>query len=275
MTSLQTQVDQAVSYLQGRAKLQPDLLLILGSGWGQFVQALEVQARIPYAEIPHFPVATVLGHGNELIFAEYQTKSLLVLTGRFHYYEGYSLVETTFPVRVAAQLGVRGFIATNAAGGLHTFFYPGDLLVIRDHLNLIGDSPLRGMAGAAFGSRFVDLSNAYDLAWQSLAQTTAENLGLRCHPGVYAVVPGPNYETPAEIKMLQLLGADAVGMSTVPEVIVARQMGLRVLALSCITNLGAGISAQPVNHGEVLTVGQSMSQSFRLYLGAILAEITL
>ncbi len=273
MSLLPDQAQASADFLQEQGVQSPDLLVILGSGWGELAQAVTVKLKIPYSEILHFPQATVPGHGNTVLCAEYGGKSLLILTGRFHYYEGYSLAETTFPVRVAALMGAKGLITTNAAGGLRSMFQPGDLFVISDHINFLPDNPLRGIHGAAFGSRFVDLVGAYDPAWQELAHRTAEHLGVRCHRGVYVALPGPNYETPAEIKMLQRLGGDVVGMSTVPEVIVARQMGLRVLGLSCITNLGAGLVDQPLDHGEVLTVGQSMGESFRLILGAILSAM--
>lgn len=273
MTSLKAQAQATADFLQAQGVFAPELVVILGSGWGGLVGSVTVQHTFPYEVIPNFPQATVAGHDNQLIFATYANKSLMILSGRFHFYEGYSLTETTFPLRVAYLLGAKGLITTNAAGGVQAHFQPGDLMVISDHLNLQTDNPLRGATGGEFGSRFVDLVGAYDSEWQELAHGTAQSLGLRCHQGVYVALPGPNYETPAEIRMVRGLGGDAVGMSTVPEVIVARQMGWRVLALSCITNLGAGIADQPLNHEEVLTVGQTMQQSFSLFLGTVLAKI--
>ncbi|AFY60784.1 purine-nucleoside phosphorylase [Synechococcus sp. PCC 6312] len=273
MASLKSQAQATADFIQAQGSFAPDLVVVLGSGWGGLVECVTIERMFPYRSIPHFPQATVPGHGNQLILAKHENKSLMILSGRFHFYEGYSLAETIFPLRVAHLLGAKGLITTNAAGGVQTHFRPGDLMIITDHLNLLVDNPLRGMSGGEFGSRFVDLVRAYDGQWQDLAQVTAQALGLTCHRGVYAALPGPNYETPAEIRMLRGLGADAVGMSTVPEVIVARQMGMRVLALSCITNLGAGIANHPLNHEEVLTVGQTMQQSFSLFLGTVLAKM--
>ncbi|MDG2990954.1 purine-nucleoside phosphorylase [Candidatus Synechococcus calcipolaris G9] len=274
MDDLTQRIQAAADFLRCHCSVSPDIVVILGSGWGGLADQVTPDYGIAYEKIPHFPKTTVPGHSGRLVIASIGGRPVAMLQGRFHLYEGYSPQETTLPLRVLAELGARFLIVTNAAGGLDPKYCPGDLMIIRDHLNLLLESPLRGLGEAEFGSRFIDMVNAYPSQWRSLAQELAQKLGITCHEGVYAAVPGPSYETPAEIKMLRILGADAVGMSTVPEVIVARQLGLQVLGLSCITNLGAGIAPnQSVNHAEVLAVGADRAERFSQFLEQLIPQL--
>ncbi|MGB9885902.1 MAG: purine-nucleoside phosphorylase [Moorellales bacterium] len=217
--------------------MSPQIGLVLGSGLGEVVESLEVKVTVPFSEVPHFPPVTVPGHQGRLLAGYWGRWPVLVFQGRFHYYEGYSLAQVTFPVRILAALGAKAIILTNAAGGLREDWRVGDLMLIRDHLNFMGDNPLRGLTDPRLGPRFPGLGEAYDPELRRRAKAAAERRGLPLREGVYAAVPGPSYETPAEARFLRAAGADAVGMSTVPEVIVARQVGLRVLAVSCLTNI--------------------------------------
>jgi purine-nucleoside phosphorylase len=243
-------VREAVSHLGPRLGLSPQIGLVLGSGLGEVVQPLEVRVVLSYSEIPHFPPATVPGHQGRLLAGYWGRWPLLVFQGRLHYYEGYSLAQVTFPVRVLAALGAKAIVLTNAAGSLREDWRVGELMLIRDHLNLMGDNPLRGVTDPRLGPRFPELSAAYDPELRRQAKEAAQRLGLPLREGVYAAVSGPSYETPAEARFLRAAGADAVGMSTVPEVIVARQVGLRVLAVSCLTN--ALFSPEAADHETVV-----------------------
>jgi purine-nucleoside phosphorylase len=236
-------------------RLRPRLAMVLGSGFQPAAQALEVEARVPYTRLPGFPAAGVSGHAGELLVGLLGGTPVMVFSGRAHYYEGHTMEDVTFAVRVAAACGVRDLLLTNAAGGLNRAFRPGDFMILADHINLIGASPLRGPALPGL-PRFVDLTQTYDLELSRLLAQAGRKCGARIHSGVYLAACGPNYETPAEIRAFARLGADAVGMSTVPEAIVARQCGLRVAALSCITNLAAGRSKQPLSHAEVLETAE-------------------
>jgi len=254
--SAQEELRAAAEYVRERCPEEPTVGLILGSGLSGLVKDLEESVSIPFADVPNCPVATVPGHPGQLGLGLLAGRRVAVLVGRLHFYEGYSMAQVVFPVRLLGRLGCKTLVVTNAAGGLNPLFWPGDLMVITDHINflgLAGHSPLAGAEAEAFGPRFVDLKDAYDPALVELAVVAGHRLGLDLRRGVYAMVPGPSYETPAEIRMLQALGADAVGMSTVPEVLAARQLGMRVLGISCITNLaGAG---GKVSHEEVLASG--------------------
>lgn len=243
--------------------------IILGSGLGAFVECLAHAKSIPFSSIPDFARATVPGHQGQLVAGTLGSRRVLAMQGRFHYYEGYSAQEVTFPVRVMQATGVKTLIVTNAAGAVNTSFAPGDLMLIEDFLNLSGVNPLRGENLSAFGPRFPDMTYAMDRALGQNALTAAQRLGRPLVRGVYAQMQGPSYETPAEIRMVRLLGGDAVGMSTVPEIIVARHGGMRVLGLSCISNMAAGIVDQPLSHEEVVEIGKKTQQAF----SALLQEV--
>ncbi len=247
--------------------------IILGSGLGDYADALKDAKKIAYRDIPGFPVSTVAGHAGEWYAGELYGKRVCMMRGRFHYYEGYTLKEVTLPVRVMRELGVETLIVTNAAGSVNTGYCPGDLMVISDLINMTGANPLFGANLDAYGPRFPDMSYAFDPALRKLAIDAAAGLGIRVREGVYAQMPGPCYETPAEIRMLRTLGADAVGMSTVPEVIVARHCGMRVLGISCLTNMAAGILEQPLSHAEVMETGERVKGDFRRLLDAVVAAL--
>lgn len=249
-------------YLVEKVSLLPELGIILGSGLGAFAELIEEKTVIPYGEIPHFPVSTVEGHAGRLVFGKLHGKSLMVMQGRFHYYEGYTMTEVTYPVRVMQALGVNGLIVTNAAGGINSAYRPGDLVLIRDHIHLMGENPLRGANLTSLGPRFPDLSEAYDLEWRQKALLTAKELGITPQEGIYAALSGPSYETPAEIRYLRTIGADLVGMSTVPEVIVANHGAMRVLGISCVTNMAAGILPQKLSHAEVIETTERIEKTF-------------
>ena len=249
---------------------EAELAVVLGSGLGGFEERLIKPKELSYDKIPGFPQSTVSGHAGKFSVGTLSDKRLLVMSGRFHHYEGHSLSAVTMPVRVMALLGVKTLILTNAAGGVNTSFQAGDLMLITDYLNLSGRNPLRGPNLDAFGPRFPDMSNALDPALRQLALRQAEQLGIPLRQGVYCWMNGPSYESPAEIRMARILGADAVGMSTVPEIIVARHSGIRVLGISSITNMAAGVLDQPINHEEVLAMGQKGGENFRSLLGAII-----
>ena len=242
--------------------MQPTLGLILGSGLGVLGDQIEGADFVPYAEIPGFPVSTVEGHAGRLVFGELEGKQVVIMQGRFHYYEGYSMDEVVFPVRVMKLLGVETLVVTNAAGGVNTAFMPGDLMLISDHIKFFTDSPLRGHNIEELGPRFNDMSTAYTPALRSLARDAAAAQGIDVREGVYAHMPGPSFETPAEIRMLRTLGADAVGMSTVPEVIAAAHADMKVLGISAISNMAAGILDQPLNHEEVMETGRMVRDRF-------------
>lgn len=256
------QLEEAASYIKGRLAASPEIGLILGSGLGVLAELIEEPLTIPYEEIPNFPVSTVAGHAGELVIGTIAGRGVLMMNGRFHLYEGYDEATVTFPIRVMKLLGVEKLIVTNAAGGVNRSFKPGDLMTITDHLNLQGTNPLIGPNLDKFGPRFPDMSEAYSKRLRSVLQETAAELGIELQEGVYASVLGPSYETPAEIRMLQTIGADAVGMSTVPEVITARHAGIEVLGISCITNMAAGILDQPLNHDEVVETAQRVRETF-------------
>jgi len=268
-----TKLAETRDYLVERVKKLPDLGVILGSGLGAFADLVEDKVVIPYKNIPHFPISTVEGHAGQLIFGKVEGRSVVVMQGRFHFYEGYAMHEVTFPVRVMQVLGVTGLIVTNAAGGINTDFHPGDLVLIKDHLNMMGDNPLRGANLSSLGSRFPDLSDAYNRAWRQKALGIAEELGIKPQEGVYAAMSGPNYETPAEIRSLRSSGADLVGMSTVPEVIVANHGGMQVLGISCVTNMAAGILAQKLSHVEVMETAGRIEKQFVNFVQALVKSL--
>lgn len=249
-------------YLVEKVPVLPELGLILGSGLGALAEQVHDQVVIPYGEIPHFPVSTVEGHAGQMVFGQMDGKSVMVMQGRFHYYEGYSMAEVTYPVRVMQVLGVTGLVVTNAAGGINPAYGPGDLVLIRDHINLMGENPLRGANLTSLGPRFPDMSEAYDLEWRRKALAVAQELGITLQEGVYAAFSGPSYETPAEVRYARVIGADLVGMSTVPEVIVANHGGMRVVGVSCVTNMAAGILPQKLSHAEVMETTERIENTF-------------
>ncbi|HSB09855.1 MAG TPA: purine-nucleoside phosphorylase [Blastocatellia bacterium] len=242
-----------LSKAQGRA---PRVAVVLGSGLGGVAEALEGGVDIPYSDIPHFVTSTVQGHDGMLIVGSVGGVDVALMKGRVHFYEGYSMDEVTLPIRVFNVLGIGSLILTNAAGGTAPHLEPGALMAITDHINLMGESPLRGPNDERFGPRFPDMTAAYTTAYLELAHEVAREIGVVLFEGVYMALRGPSYETPAEIRMMRKLGADAVGMSTVPEVIVARHCGMSVLAISCITNVAAGLSSTQIDHSEVMIVGE-------------------
>jgi len=265
--------DSAAQFLLSQTPLRPKIGLVLGSGLGAFADTLTEATRVPYVEIPTFPRSTAVGHAGQMVIGKSGVTAVAAMQGRVHLYEGYSAREVTFPIRVFARMGIGAVVLTNAAGGINLHYQQGALVAIRDHLNLQGQNPLVGPNDDRFGPRFPDMSEAYSKAYRTAAQQEAERLGITLHDGIYAALLGPSYETPAEIRYLRTIGADLVGMSTVPEVLAARHMGIKVLVISCVTNMAAGIVDQPINHEEVLETGQKVRGMFESLLRAVLPRI--
>jgi len=270
--SVLSKLVEAVRFIQERTPLRPTIGLVLGSGLGAFAGNLDEAVGIPYRDIPHFPASTAIGHEGRLVVGRVLGVPVAVMSGRVHYYEGYPIADVVFPVRVLGRMGVKIVIMTNAAGGVNTGFRPGEVMIIEDHINYMGVNPLIGPNEDELGLRFFDLSDAYDKALGEIAERACQAAGVTVRRGVYIAFAGPSYETPAEICMSRTMGADAVGMSTVPEVIAARHMGLRVLGLSCITNMAAGVLAQKLNHHEVLEVGEQMKAHLLDVLQRVIGE---
>ena len=266
-------VHRAAEFLRGRIGELPDVGLVLGSGLGDFTAGMGQALAIPYGEIPHWPASAVVGHAGMLVSGTVGAKQVVALSGRAHYYEGHPMPVATFAVRVLGLLGVRTLILTNAAGGINLNFSPGALMVIDDHINLMGTNPLVGANEDRFGPRFPDMTEAYAKRLRRIADEAAQARGLAIVHGVYVAVHGPSYETPAEIRYLRTIGADAVGMSTVPETIVARHMGMDVLGISCIANPAAGVLPQPLVHEEVMAVARRVQGEFSSLLEAILERL--
>ncbi|PLR99813.1 purine-nucleoside phosphorylase [Bacillus sp. T33-2] len=267
------QVKNAAEFLSEKFGNQPKIGLILGSGLGVLADEIENPVKIPYSQIPDFPVSTVEGHVGQLVFGLLNDVYVLVMQGRFHFYEGYTMDKVTFPVRVMKELGIESLIVTNAAGGINESFSPGDLMLITDHINNMGTNPLIGPNDSRLGVRFPDMSEAYSKEYLNVAKQTAARLNLQVREGVYVGNTGPTYETPAEVRLARTLGGDAVGMSTVPEVIVARHAGMRVLGISCISNMAAGILDQPLNHEEVIETTEKVRAQFLLYVKELVSEL--
>ncbi|WP_163526288.1 purine-nucleoside phosphorylase [Halobacillus ihumii] len=253
---------EAAAFIQKKVEVEPTVGLILGSGLGVLADEIENPTMIPYKEIPHFPESTVSGHKGQLVIGQLEGRQVIAMQGRFHYYEGYDMKQVTFPVRVMKELGVETLFVTNAAGGVNESFEAGNLMVITDHINNMGDNPLMGINDEELGPRFPDMSEAYDRALIHHAEQSAERLNLNIQKGVYVGNTGPAYETAAEVRMIRTLGGDAVGMSTVPEIIVANHMGIRVLGISCISNMAAGILDQPLTHDEVIETTAKVREDF-------------
>lgn len=272
-TITQATIQEAAAYIRSQSDIKPEIGLILGSGLGVLADLIEDSVAIDYHHIPHFPVSTVEGHEGELLLGTIQGRPVVMMKGRFHMYEGYGPEVTAFPVRVMKELGIATLLVTNAAGGVNTSYEPGDLMVLSDHLNMTGRNPLIGPNDSALGVRFPDMSEAYSRRLRAVFKETAAQQGLKIQEGVYAGLLGPTYETPAEIVMLRTLGADAVGMSTVSETIVARHAGIEVLGISCITNMAAGILDQPLSHDEVMETADRVRDQFLKLVLAIIPQM--
>jgi purine-nucleoside phosphorylase len=268
-----TRAESAATFILSQTELRPRIGLVLGSGLGSFADDLTDAVRIPYGHIPAFPLATAVGHAGQLVMGKSGDVPVAVMQGRVHLYEGYPAAEVAFPTRVLGRAGVRALILTNAAGGINVEYGQGALVVIRDHINLQGQNPLTGANDERFGARFPDMTYAYAKRYREIALEEAAKLSIPPREGVYAALAGPNYETPAEIRYLRTIGADLVGMSTVPEAIVAGHMGMKVLAISCVTNMAAGILDKPLVHEEVLEVGRRVMGQFVALLRAVLPRI--
>lgn len=265
--------ERAAKFIRARTKLRPRIAVVLGSGLGAFADGMARATRIDYARIPHFPRSTAVGHAGRLVVGEIGGVPVAVMQGRVHFYEGYSQQEVIFPMRVLARFGVRAVILTNAAGGINLEYGQGVLVVLRDHINLQGTNPLIGPNDERFGVRFPDMSKTYAPSYRTIALEEAARLGLGSFEGVYAAMTGPSYETPAEIRALRTLGADLVGMSTVPEAIAAGHLGIRVLGISCVTNMAAGILDQPITAEEVIETGERVKHQFIALLTAVIPRI--
>jgi purine-nucleoside phosphorylase len=265
--------EAAAGFIQKKTKLRPKIALVLGSGLGAFADEFSGSTRIPYAKIPHFPRSTAIGHAGQLVIGKVDGVEVAGMQGRVHLYEGYSAEDVAFPIRVFSRLGVKAVILTNAAGGIKKEFTQGRLVVINDHINLQGANPLSGPNADKFGPRFPDMTNAYDKKFRELTLAAGRRLNIELGEGVYAALAGPSYETPAEIRYLRSIGADLVGMSTVPEVIAARHSGIRALGISCVTNAAAGVLDQPLNHNEVLETAERVKSQFIGLLRAVIPQI--
>ncbi len=264
------QINAAATFIRKHIAITPRIGLILGSGLGALGEQIEDPVRVPYTDIPHFKTATVEGHAGQLLAGKLSGKPVLLFQGRLHYYEGYHMNDVVFPVRCMKVLGVNNLIVTNAAGGLDPAYRPGDLMLIKDHIKMVTDSPLRGPNLDTFGPRFNDMSAPYTRTIRTLAHKCAEDMNLSLKEGVYCYMPGPSYETASEIRMLRMLGGHAVGMSTVPEVITAAHAGMRIMGLSCITNMGTGILDQPLSHEDIMTTSEQVRETFIALLKRII-----
>lgn len=265
--------EQAAQFVLGRTELRPEIALVLGSGLGGFADELTEAVRIPFAEIPHYPKPSAEGHAGRLVIGKVGEVAVAAMQGRVHFYEGHGIKDVIFPMRVFGRMAIKAVILTNAAGGVSTRLKPGTLVILQDHINLQGVSALAGPNDERFGTRFVDMSKAYDDNFQQIATHAAHELHVETAHGIYAAVAGPSYETPAEIRYLRSIGADVVGMSTVQEVMVARHMGIRVLAISCVTNMAAGILDQPITHAEVLETGARVRGQFVALLKSVIPRM--
>lgn len=273
MKNIKTKIQESCAYIKSISEITPEIGLILGSGLGILGDEVQNPTIIKYEDIPNFPVSTVEGHAGQLVIGTLEGKKVIAMQGRFHYYEGYSIQEATFPVRVLKELGVETIVVTNAAGGVNKSFVPGDLMIITDHINFSANNPLIGPNDSDLGVRFPDMSTAYTRELIKKAKDVCKKSDINIKEGVYAFMTGPSYETPAEIRMLQVLGCDAVGMSTVPEVVIAAHSDMKVLGISCITNMAAGILDQPLNHEEVIETTQKVKGEFIKLIKNILKEI--
>ena len=265
---------QAARFILGKTRLRPRIGVVLGSGLGAFADELAGAMRIDYAKIPHFPRSTAIGHAGRLVIGKVADVSVAVMQGRVHFYEGYSQLEVIFPMRVMARMGIRAVLLTNAAGGINLNYKQGCLVALRDHINLQGTNPLIGPNDDRFGLRFPDMTKVYWKSYRDAALEEGRRLGIEVAEGVYAGLTGPSYETPAEIRYLRKIGADLVGMSTVPEVIAAAHLGIRVLGISCVTNMAAGILDQPITTEEVIETGERVRKEFVALLRAVIPRMS-
>jgi purine-nucleoside phosphorylase len=268
-----TRAEQAAQFILAGTKLRPKIAVVLGSGLGAFADELKEAVQVPYQEIPFFPRSTAVGHAGVLAIGKCEGIPVAAMQGRVHMYEGYSAQEVAFPMRVLGRMGIKAAILTNAAGGINLEYKQGCLVLLSDHINLQGRNPLVGQNDERFGPRFPDMTRAHHKPYRQAAMEEARRLGITCFEGVYAALLGPNYETPAEIRYLRTIGADVVGMSTVAEVIAARHMGIKVLAISCVTNMAAGILDKPINHEEVLETGERVKGQFIALLRAVISRV--
>jgi purine-nucleoside phosphorylase len=271
MEQIVRKMAEAVEAIKEQMTVKPKVGLILGSGLGDLADEIEAAVKIKYADIPHFPLSTVPGHAGQLVIGKLRGINVLAMQGRFHFYEGYSMQEVTFPVRVMKGLGVETLVVTNACGGINSSFSAGDLMIIEDHLNMTGTNPLIGPNDEELGPRFPDMSRAYDPEFIKLAEETAGRLGISVQKGVYAGITGPSFMTPAELKMLRTLGADALGMSTVPEVIVANHTGIRVLGIACVTDMAIAEELKPLTHEQVVATADRTKPKFIQLIKEIVA----
>jgi purine-nucleoside phosphorylase len=269
------QVQETVNYIKKATSFSPDYGVILGSGLGSFTEDIQITHVLPYAAIPNFPISTVQGHQGALVFGTIGTKKVVAMQGRFHYYEGYSMTQVTFPVRVMKALGVSKLIVSNASGGVNPQYHVGSIVLLTDHINMMPEHPLRGVNEERFGPRFVNMSAPYNRTLIARAHTIAQQAGFPVHEGIYLALQGPTFETLAEYRMVKILGADCVGMSTVPEVIVARHMDMEVFGLSVITDMGNEESIEEVNHAEVLKAAQKAEPQVRLLIRELIQTDTL
>jgi len=269
----QQAIIDAAEYINQKLTINPSIGLILGSGLGVLAEDITNEIVIQYKDIPHFPDSTVEGHKGQLVIGTIEGKNVIAMQGRFHFYEGYSMKQVTFPIRVFKKLGIEALIITNAAGGINKSFQPGNLMIITDHINNMGTNPLIGPNIDEFGTRFPDMSQVYDLEYIDHAISCAKELNLKIQKGVYVGNTGPVYERPAEINMLRTLGGDAVGMSTVPEAIVARHASLKVLGISCISNMAAGVLDQPLSHKEVIDTTEMVKDNFLRFIKKVIHSL--
>jgi purine-nucleoside phosphorylase len=265
--------EEAAQFVLARSPLRPQIAVVLGSGLGDFADELNDVVSISYTDVPHFPASTAVGHAGRLVVGKLEEIPLAVMQGRVHLYEGYSAQQVAFPVRVLGRMGVRSMVLTNATGGINLGYSRGALVVLRDHINLMGANPLVGANDDQSGVHHPDMTDAYNVEFRRFAAEESARLGRTLHEGVYAAVAGPSFETPAEIHFLRTIGADLVGMSTVPEVIAARHMGLEVLAISCVTNMAAGITGEKLTHEEVMETGERVRGELAALLCAVLPRI--
>ena len=271
--TLHERVEHAARSIRAHWAAEARIALVLGSGLGAFADDLQDRVILPYEEVPGFARSTVEGHAGRLVLGTIESVPVVAMQGRFHYYEGYALEEVVFPIRTFGLLGIKSLVLTNAAGGINIGLDQGALMVINDHLNLMCVNPLLGPNDARFGPRFPDMSEVYARDYQEIAVEEARGMNLELRRGIYAALSGPSYETPAEVRMLRTFGADAVGMSTVPEAIVARQMGIKVLGISCITNMAAGVIGEPINHDEVMETGARVHETFKELLRRVIPRL--
>jgi purine-nucleoside phosphorylase len=272
-TQIFLRADVAAKFILTKTKLRPRIGVVLGSGLGGFANEISGATRIEYRNIPNFPRSTAIGHAGRMVIGKVTDVPVAVMQGRVHMYEGYSPQEVIFPMRVMARMGIRAVLLTNAAGGINTGFSQGCLVVLRDHINLQGTNPLIGPNDERFGERFPDMTQVYWKPYQAAALEEGKRLGMEIAQGVYAALTGPSYETPAEIRYLRTIGADLIGMSTVPEVIAAAHMGIRVLGISCVTNMAAGILDQPITTEEVMETGERVKADFVALLRAVIPRM--